>query len=76
MNTNYIRGNDMSREWINPRLYYLRRLIHPIPTTCPECDHTLTIDDDETYCPYCGLVTSTSIEYVAGIKINLPYGRH
>ena len=36
----------------------------------------LTIDDDETYCTHCGLVTSTSIEYVAGIKINLPYGRH
>lgn len=74
MTNNIVRGNEM--QWRNPRLFYLRTITKALPTTCPECDHELTTDDDETYCTHCGLVTSTSIEYVAGIKINLPYGRH
>ena len=76
MNTNYIRGNEMSREWINPRLYYLKKIIHPIPDTCPECNQTLDTEDDMIYCTHCGLIVSMSIEYVAGKRIDLPYGRH
>lgn len=60
------------------RLSYLETFVKPQPSCCPECGGTLntTIDEDETICEKCGLITSMSIEYVAGNKINLPYGRH
>lgn len=44
---------------------------------CPECQ-TFTIQLSENrsyeYCTRCGLITRASYDYVAGIKINLPYG--
>jgi len=44
---------------------------------CPECK-TLTIklseDQSYEYCTHCGLITRASMEYVAGHRINLPYG--
>lgn len=44
---------------------------------CPECE-TLTIqqsqDKSHEYCTKCGLITRASISYVAGLKIDLPYG--
>ena len=79
---------DMKRddEWLKTneekqkeqRLEYLKTFIKPLPHTCPECQGELstTIDEDETICTYCGLITSMSIEYTAGQKIDLPYGRH
>ena len=68
--------NDWKKE--DPRLLFLKSFIKPLPQFCPECDSELdhTIDEDETICSKCGLVTSTSIEYVAGQKIDLPHGRH
>ena len=58
------------------RIIFLNTFIKPNPPYCPECGTKLIHEDDETYCPRCGLITSASIEYVAGQKINLPYGRH
>jgi ribosomal protein S27AE len=62
-------------QWTNPRLYYLTQIIRYTPSYCPECGTTLIHDEEEIYCPSCGLVTSGSIEYVAGFKIRFPYGR-
>ena len=64
--------------WINPRMFFLNSFIKPLPHTCPECgaELTTTEDEDEIICTGCGLITSMSIEYVAGEKIVLPYGRH
>ena len=45
-----------------------------IPEECPECTTQLVVDDETIYCPECGLVTQTSIAYVAGQKIVLPHG--
>lgn len=73
-------NNIIEGEYLTPRqksrLQYLRRLTLPLPNICPECDSPLEIIDEETICTCCGLVTSASIEYCAGVKINLPYGRH
>ena len=30
--------------------------------------------DDEVYCLHCGLIVRASYRYVAGLKIDLPYG--
>lgn len=62
------------QKWNNPRLFYLHKFIKPVPVTCPECGTELTIDEEELYCNHCGLVCSSSIDYVAGFKIDLPYG--
>lgn len=77
MRTNIIRGMNNER-WVDFRLLYLKKFVKPLPQTCPECDHELTTteDEDETICTHCGLIVSMSIEYVAGQKIDLPYGRH
>jgi len=44
---------------------------------CPDCK-TLTIVRSENrsyeYCTICGLITRASSDYVAGFKIDLPYG--
>lgn len=71
------RTNNMDK-WENPRIYFLRKFVKPLPNTCPECGAELstTIDEDETICTKCGLITSMSIEYVAGTRITLDYGRH
>jgi len=67
-------NNEM--EWLNPRLFYLSSFIRSLPTHCPDCGEelTLTPDGDEAYCVSCGLVTSASYPYVAGKRINFPYG--
>lgn len=59
------------------RLEYIKETIKPLPSYCPECHSNLTtsINEDETICTHCGLIVSASIEYTAGIRINLPYGR-
>lgn len=81
---NNIEGT-MNDQWLNPkkhqnriRLAFIKSFNIPLPTICPECGNILLTsqDEDETLCSHCGLVTSASIEYVAGQKIDLPYGRH
>lgn len=59
------------------RRFYISKCInHQSLKYCPECGGEVDIneDEDEAYCTICGLVTSASICYVAGIKIDLPYG--
>ena len=60
------------------RVNYISSFSKPLPSYCPECGQLLTSteDEDETICTGCGLITSMSIEYVAGERITLPYGRH
>ena len=42
---------------------------------CPECRSSIITDEwGEEYCETCGLVTRSHYNYVAGQKINLPYG--
>jgi len=44
---------------------------------CPECGTftiALSLDKSYEYCTECGLITRASIDYVAGQRIDLPYG--
>jgi predicted RNA-binding Zn-ribbon protein involved in translation (DUF1610 family) len=43
---------------------------------CPECGDDIVTDEDsgEDYCPGCGLVVSGPYLYVAGERIDYPYG--
>ena len=72
----WIKTNDERKR--EHRLNYLKTFVEALPEYCPECNNILisSQDEDETYCNKCGLITSMSIEYVAGQKINLPHGRH
>ena len=58
----------------NTRIHYLKSIQAHTPKTCPFCAHTLTNDNQQIYCPQCGLVCQDSTQYVAGEKICLPYG--
>lgn len=58
----------------NPRLTYIKKLQAKTPTICPHCERDLIVDDEQIYCPNCGLVTQDSYNYTAGIKIWLPHG--
>ena len=71
---NIVRRHD-EMKWENPRLFYLQTFIKPLPSKCPECGCDLYSEEDEILCEHCGLIVSASIEYVAGIRIMLPYGR-
>jgi predicted amidophosphoribosyltransferase len=68
-------NNIREMKWTNPRLCYIMKLQSHTPRACPECHGDLVYLEDETYCEECGLVVSATIEYVAGIRIHLPYGR-
>ena len=69
---------EQEKKWLNPRKYYINSFLnHESLRYCPECGAEVEYsyeDEDEAYCTHCGLVTSASIQYVAGRKINLPYG--
>lgn len=59
------------------KIYINKCLNHQPLNRCPECGGLIeysTEDEDEAYCTECGLVTSASSQYVAGVKIHLPYG--
>ena len=66
-------------ERFNHRRNYIKSFLNTQKLDkCPECGGKVVYDnedEDEAYCTKCGLVTSASIDYVAGIKIDLPYGR-
>ena len=69
---------EQEKKWLNPRKYYINSFLnHESLRYCPECGAEVEYsseDEDEAYCTHCGLVTSSSIQYVAGKKIDLPYG--
>ena len=72
MTNNIVRG-DMKTQ---TRIRFLKSIHAKTEHNCPECQHELdTTDEIETYCPHCGLITSATYEYCAGIRIHLPYGR-
>lgn len=57
------------------RINYIQDLTAKTSSKCPECDTILTQEVSwEIYCPKCGLVVSSNINYVAGIQIDFPYG--
>ena len=58
----------------NPRLYYIKSIQAHVPNTCPECNNELIVDEEQIYCPNCGLITQDSYDYQAGIKYHLPHG--
>lgn len=66
------------RKDMNLRKHYINTFInHQSLKHCPECGAEIQYsseDEDEAYCTKCGLITSASIRYVAGKKIDLPYG--
>ena len=68
--------NKENDKWLQPRLFYLRSFVKPLPNTCPECGGILENLEDETICKDCDLIVSASIEYVGNTRIMLPYGRH
>ena len=63
---------------LDPRGYYINSFLnHDSLKYCPECGGEVEYsseDEDEAYCTECGLVTSGSYPYVAGFRINFPYG--
>ena len=69
---------EANKKWLNPRRYYLNSFLnHESLANCPECGGEIKYsseDEDEAYCTDCGLVTSASTAYVAGVHIDLPYG--
>ena len=69
---------EAEKKWLDPRRYYINIFLnHQSLQFCPECGAEIeysTEDEDEAICTHCGLITSASIAYVAGIRIDLPYG--
>ena len=73
--------DEKDKKWLCPeqakreqRLAYIQQMQSFTPNTCPECGDELTHTENEIYCNHCGLIVMTSIAYVAGLKIHLPYG--
>ena len=58
----------------DPRLIYIRKLQAHIPSLCPECGTELEVDDEQIYCPKCGLITQDSYDFHAGQHFTLPHG--
>lgn len=51
--------------------------INDDPEVCPYCGtHTIILDEEkcEEYCTTCGVITRAASRYVAGNKVDLPYG--
>ena len=66
--------NVKDSEWLNPRLSYIRKFNHPLPSFCPECQGLLEHDEHgEVVCVECNLVVSGPIEYVGLERVNYPY---
>ena len=69
---------EQETKGLDPRGYYINSFLnHDSLKYCPECGGEVEYsseDEDEAYCTECGLVTSGSYPYVAGFRINFPYG--
>lgn len=64
-----------SEEWEKQtRLDYILSIQSHIPSRCPHCHNELTVDEEQIYCPHCGLVTQDSYPYQAGQHFKLPHG--
>ena len=83
MSNSIIRGNekDMPDKWLQPedwkqymRLLYIEKMLSHIPKKCPDCHHDLIVDEEQIYCPHCGLITQDSYNHLAGIPFKLPHG--
>ena len=85
MSNSLLRGNEMPNNidpWLQTRedrlreqrLNYLKSLQAHIPVRCPHCRTHLITDEEQIYCPRCGLVTQDSYPYVAGEHFKLPHG--
>lgn len=70
-------------EWDNPSLYRKICRIHYVHSIqckdnlskCPDCRSEIIQDEwGEEYCSECGLVTRSYYDYVAGQKVQFPYG--
>ena len=72
------RIREQNKKWLNPRKYYINSFLnHESLKYCPECQGEIEYsseDEDEAYCTECGLIVTASSQYVAGFKIDLPYG--
>lgn len=69
------KDNMKQHQWLNPRLYYLQKLVKPLPHLCPECQMELEHDHQHavTYCSKCGLVIREPIHYVSITHVTYPY---
>ena len=56
------------------RLLYIKSLQSHIPKSCPHCRCELVVDEEQIYCPSCGLVTQDSYNYQAGMHFTYPHG--
>lgn len=82
MISSIVRGKkDMPDQWLEPekyktklRLHYIKSIQSHIPTKCPHCNTILEVDEEQVYCPQCGLVTQDSYNYQAGQRFTLPHG--
>ena len=56
---------EAEKKWLDPRRYFINSFINHQPLNiCPECGAKVKYS----------LITSASSCYVAGVKIDLPYG--
>ena len=69
-----VRGHKKCSTMENPRLLFIISIQANTPKTCPECEHELIVDNEQIYCPKCGLVTQDSYNYTAGTQYKLPHG--
>lgn len=81
MTNSIVRGKkDMPDQWLPEkyktklRLHYIKSIQSHIPTKCPHCNTILEVDEEQVYCPQCGLVTQDSYNYQAGQRFTLPHG--
>ena len=82
MSNSIIEDDDkLPDKWLEPedykkvmRLNYIKSIQSHIRNYCPECHHKLIVDDEQIYCPLCGLITQDSTCYIAGVKYYLPHG--
>ena len=84
MSNSLMRSNeniDLPDQWLEPenhqqvlRLLEIQKMKSHIPKKCPDCGELLIIDEEQIYCPKCGLVTQDSYNYQAGQHFTLPHG--
>lgn len=80
-NSNIEDKTDMPDKWLEPRkweqymrILYIESIQAHVPSKCPECHTLLEVDEEQIYCPKCGLVTQDSYDFAAGTKYVLPHG--